>query len=110
MNKALKIFTNAVPILIMIGLIPLVEYDVILSFVYLFVIFVSLKIKREKGDLGLFVFGLLIMTLFEFIFVKTGAETFNRNSLLGVMPMWLPILWGYGFIAVRRGIDISIKK
>ncbi len=41
----------------------------------------------------------------EYFFISTGVETFIRNSLFGVMPLWLPILWGYGFIAIRRGVE-----
>jgi len=34
------------------------------------------------------------------------VETFVRNSLFGLMPLWLPFLWGYGFVAIKRGIKI----
>ena len=55
---------------------------------------------------GFLIFGLIIMIIAEYFFIKTGVETFNRNSLVGVMPLWLPFLWGYAFIAIKRAIGV----
>lgn len=106
MAKIHSIFVNLIPILIMIGLIPLVKNDYILISIYICIIFVSFLVKRNKNDLVLFSFGFVIMIFFEYLFISTGVETFNRNSLLGIMPLWLPLLWGYGFVAIKRGIEI----
>lgn len=46
------------------------------------------------------------MTASEAFFISTGVEVFIRNSLFGIMPLWLPLLWGYGFIAIRRAANI----
>ncbi len=105
MNKISKIFFNTLPILIMVGLIPLVPNDYNLLLVYMLIIVAAIYAKREKNDLIVFVFGFFVMLIFENLFVKTGVETFNRNSLLGVMPLWLPLLWAYGFVAIKRAIN-----
>lgn len=101
-----KIFLNTVPILIMIGLIPLVSNDYFLTLLYIIIIIVSLTLKKEKGDLHVLTFGFCAMIVSEYIFISTGVETFTRNSLFGLMPIWLPFLWGYGFIAIKRGVEI----
>ena len=106
MNKVSKIFLNATPILLMIGLIPLVRNDYVLTGIYAAIIAVALLIKREKNDLLLLVFGFFIMIASEYLFISTGVETFQRNSLLGLMPLWLPFLWAYGFIAIKRSVLI----
>ncbi len=105
-NKVIQIIFNAIPILIMIGLIPIIKNDYILSPVYLVVIIISLVVKRTKGDIFIFFFGFLVMIICEYIFISTGVETFVRNSLFGLMPIWLPLLWGYSFIAMKRGLKI----
>lgn len=105
-DKILKIIFNAIPILIMIGLIPVIKNDYILSFVYLAIIIISLLVKKTKGDIFIFFFGFCVMIICEYIFVSTGVETFIRNSLFGLMPIWLPLLWGYSFIAMKRGLKI----
>lgn len=106
MEKFVKIIRNGIPVLIMIGLIPLIENDYLLTFAYVAVISVALLIKHFRGDFGILIFGFVIMTIFEYIFISTGVETFERRSLLGVMPIWLPFLWAYGFVAIKRIISI----
>ncbi|OGZ00619.1 MAG: hypothetical protein A3B13_02190 [Candidatus Liptonbacteria bacterium RIFCSPLOWO2_01_FULL_45_15] len=105
-SKIRQIFFNALPVLIMVGLIPLVPNDYHLSMVYILIIGAAFYVKKEKNDLLFFVFGFFVMAIFENLFVKTGVETFQRNSLLGVMPLWLPLLWGYGFVAIKRSIIV----
>ena len=90
----------------MIGLIPVIRNDYVLSVFYVLIIIVALIIKKGKNDLLIFGFGFFIMIIFEYLFVSTGVEIFQRNSLFGLMPFWLPFLWGYGFIAIKRSIEV----
>ena len=106
MNKATQLFLNAVPVLLMIGLIPLVKNDFLLTAAYVLIIGSALAVKREPKDITILIFGFFVLTASEYLFVSTGGETFNRNSLLGVMPLWLPFLWAYGFVAIKRGVKI----
>jgi len=106
MQKIYSIILNALPIILMVGLIPFIKDDYLLSLVYAILIVVLFFIKYEKNDLYIFVFGFLIMILSEYLFISTGVEVFLRNSLFGVMPLWLPFLWGYGFVAIKRSVKI----
>ena len=106
MSKVTQLFLNAAPALLMIGLIPFVRNDFLLTAIYLLIIGSALAIRREPRDITILIFGFFVMIASEYLFVSTGVETFNRNSLLGVMPLWLPFLWAYGFVAVKRGIEI----
>ena len=110
MTKAVtKILLNALPIILMIILIPQIADDFILTLVYLAIIIASLIIKREKKDFLFFSFGFVVLFFSEWFFISTGVETFTRNSLFGIMPLWLPVLWGYAFVAIRRSILILDK-
>ncbi|OGJ01210.1 hypothetical protein A3G53_03615 [Candidatus Nomurabacteria bacterium RIFCSPLOWO2_12_FULL_44_11] len=106
MQKAWKIFLNSIPVLVMIGLIPIVDNDYILAILYLGITIFSLFIHKAKNDILVFVFGFIVMIISESIFISTGVETFIRNSLFGLMPLWLPFLWGYGFIVIKRSVQI----
>ncbi|KND52120.1 MAG: hypothetical protein AB198_00935 [Parcubacteria bacterium C7867-003] len=107
LKKVSKIFFTSLPILLMIGLIPVIKNDYFLTVLYIFIIFGSLKIsKSTKKDVIILVFGFVIMIIFEYIFISTGVETFTRNSLFGIMPLWLPFLWAYGFVAIKRSVEI----
>ena len=90
----------------MIGLVSLVKDDYLLAGTYVGIIILALLIKRTKNDLTIFIFGFVIMTIFELTFITTGVESFTRNSLFGLLPVWLPFLWGYGFIAINRSVNI----
>lgn len=106
MKKLWGIFLNALPILLMIGLIPLVSNDYLLTALFILIIIIALTIKRTPLDLTALVAGLVLMTLAEYLFVSTGVETFTRNSLFDIMPLWLPVLWAYGFVAMKRIVYI----
>ena len=105
-NKITNIILNIIPILLMIGLIPVIQNDYVLTVMYVGIILISFLVKKEKGDIFIFVFGFFAMILSEMVFISTGVETFVRNTLFGLMPLWLPFLWGYGFVAIKRGIKI----
>ena len=107
--KILNILKESIPVLIMIGLIPLVRNDYVLTIIYALIIAVSLLIKKEKNDIIFLIFGFCALTISESIFIRTGVETFIRNSLFGLMPVWLPFLWAYAFVAMRRAIGIIEK-
>ena len=101
-----KIFLETTPIILMIVLIPLVQNDFILAGFYVGIIVASFAVKREKHDTFFLLFGLIVLFFSEYFFISTGVEVFERVSLLGIMPVWLPILWGYAFVAIKRGILI----
>ncbi|MHB8651786.1 MAG: hypothetical protein ACYC8S_01490 [Minisyncoccota bacterium] len=109
MKKFTEIFYNAIPILGMIGLVPIVTNDYLLAVISIAIIIVAFLVKRVRYDLVIFAVGFFTMILAEWLFISTGVETFNRNSLLGIMPIWLPIIWGYGFVSIKRLIQIIEK-
>jgi hypothetical protein len=106
MNKIIEIILNLIPVLLMIFLIPFVENDYILTMIFISIIGISLLVKYEKKDYIFLILGFCIMIIAEYIFISTGVETFNRKTLLGLMPLWLPVLWSYGFVAIKRTINI----
>jgi hypothetical protein len=103
MNKLWKIVLYVLIVCAMIALITIIKNDYLLAGIYLLIVIVTLILGYEKGDLTVLIFGLIAMTFFEFIFISTGIETFIRNSLFG-MPLWLPLLWAYGFLLIKRSI------
>ena len=90
----------------MIALIPFVQSDYILALLYIGIIIFSLVVRYTKHDCTAFFIGLIVMTASEYLFISTGVETFVRNSLFGFMPLWLPLLWGYGFVVIKRSVSI----
>ena len=106
LSKIVRIAWESLPILVMVGLIPFVTDDYVLSAVFIILIGVLLHLKKEHGDYLVLGIGFVAMILFESLFVSTGVEVFTRISLFGLMPVWLPILWAYAFIVMKRSLKI----
>jgi len=109
MIKTKLMLLNSIPILLMIGSIPIVKNDYLLALLYLAIIVISLKIRFEPKDILFLLLGFCVMIVSEYLFISTGVETFKRNSLFGVMPLWLPFLWAYGFVVIKRFVTILSK-
>ena len=61
-----------------------------------------LYIRRESGELHLFAFGLLLALVIEVgLGLIARSQHWAHASLFGV-PYWLPLIWGYGFVVIRR--------
>ena len=104
--KILQICKEALPIVVMIALIPFIENDYLLAVIYLIGSMILLSIRKQKYDIAVFIFGLIVLTISESFFILTGVEVFKRTSLFGLMPIWLPFLWAYAFVAIKRSIRI----
>ncbi len=90
----------------MFALIPLIRNDYWLTIAYAVVITVAFGIKSMHNEGTIFLFRLVIMAVYEYLFIATGVETFRRHTLFGIMPLWLPFLWAYGFVAIKRTVLI----
>ncbi len=108
-NQIKLILINTIPIILMISLIPFVTNDYILTVIFATIILIAFMIKYEYKDYLFFIFGFLGMIIAEYFFISTGVEIFLRNSFLGLMPLWLPVLWAYAFIVIKRSIIIIYK-
>jgi len=91
-------------ILLMVALIPYITSDFGLGMIYISVAAATFLLGKDKKEVLFFVLGFVLLTFAEVWFVATGVETFNRDTLFLGIPLWLPILWGYAFMMIRRGI------
>jgi hypothetical protein len=105
-DKFLRIALLALPIIIMIGLIPVIADDVFLTLVYISIAAFTFAFKRKPYDHLAYIFGLVGITISEYLFIQTGVEVFVRKSFLGIMPLWLPFLWAYAFVVIKRSLII----
>ncbi len=103
-----RLIAISAPIFFMIALIPYVRNDFLLAGIYIAIIAIS-SLRYGRHDLLFLVIGCLVLFVSEYFFISTGVETFERTSLLGVMPVWLPLLWAYVFVAIKRGVLIIEK-
>lgn len=97
-----KIFLELIPIFIMFIFIRLfLMNNLILTSLMIITIIISLFVKYEKKEYILMIAGAVLMTLIEILFVNTGAEKFTNPLFFGI-PVWLPIIWAYGLVVMKR--------
>ncbi len=104
-----RILRECLPLIFMVALIPCVYNDYVLTVVYFVSGIILILAKNKQHDWLVYGVGLVAMTFFEFIFIQTGVEVFQRNSLFDLMPLWLPFLWAYGFVVMKRSIVLLMK-
>jgi len=109
-DKFLHIFLQAIPIVIMIRLISVIKNDYLLTGFFILIIFFAFRQEYHKKEYIFFWFGFFGMIVSEFFFLQQGVEEFLRDSLFGVMPLWLPFLWAYSFVVIKRAVIIILKK
>jgi hypothetical protein len=105
-KKFTQIALYALSIAVLIAFITAIENDVLLAGIYAGVAAALMFFKKEKHDLAAYFVGLIGITISEYFFIRTGVETFNRVSLFGIMPLWLPFLWAYAFVVIKRTLRI----
>ena len=98
---ALRIVVTVFPVFFMIALVPYVRDDFALTGIYIAIIAIS-AIRYSRNDFIFLTFGFCMLLIGEYFFLSTGVEVFERRSLLGVMPLWLPFLWSYIFVTIKR--------
>ena len=108
----MPIFLETSPLLIGILLTYLFwKNNIILSIIYLVAILIILKVKYYQGDLFALIYGFVIGLLVETIGTSVSHyQSFANPDFLGI-PMWLPIVWAYGFMLMKRiGVIIYDTK
>lgn len=82
--------------------------EIFLTFLsILFSIF--LLTRRVRGELILFAIGVSLGLIIEVgLGLVSRSQHWENASLFGV-PYWLPVIWGYGFVAMRRIGNIVVE-
>jgi hypothetical protein len=70
---------------------------------------VLLFIRRESGEVHLFAVGVFLALVIEVgLGLVARSQHWEHASLLGV-PYWLPLIWGYGFVVIRRAGNLIVR-
>ena len=103
MTKFSKVFVETLPILFGILLSYLFWQNNLLLFIfYLFLTLLLIYFHKDKAEYFIFVYGILVGIVVEVIGTQiSGYQSFTKPDFGGI-PIWLPIAWGYGFVAMKR--------
>jgi len=62
----------------------------------------TLLVESERGEIYLFSFGVFLALVIEVgLGLVARSQHWEHASLMGI-PYWLPLMWGYGFVVMRR--------
>ena len=109
MKYYIQIIFYAAVVVIMVALVTVIKNDYTLTGIYSVFILSAVVFKKERSDFMFLTIGFFGLILGEYFFVSTGVETFNRNSLFGIMPLWLPFLWSFIFLSMKRLFWLLVK-
>lgn len=77
--------------------------EILITIGIIILILITFKIKHYPGEWKLVLTGIILGFLFETIGDTIyKLQYWESATLLGLFPIWLPLLWGYGFIFIRR--------
>lgn len=109
MTKLSKIFIETLPIFFGILLAYLFwQNNILLFIIYLILTLGLIYIHKDKTEFAIFAYGIFIGVIVEVIGTQiSGYQSFTKPNFGGI-PIWLPITWGYGFVAMKR-IGFVIK-
>lgn len=110
MSKTSKIILETLPILFGILLSYLFWQNSVLLFIlYLTLTLFLIYLHKDKSELIIFIYGVLIGIVVEVVGTQiSGYQSFTKPDFEGI-PIWLPLAWGYGFIAMKR-IGFILKR
>lgn len=83
--------------------------EIISSLAFILIILIYLKQGYYKNEIFVLLFGIIIGALIELYGAYfVGFQIFN--SQYTKIPLWLPLAWGYAFVAMRRVGNIIVGK
>lgn len=101
-----------VSVLVLIALIPVIKNDYVLAVVYTVAILIAMTGRFRDGlEWTFVVIGFVAIGLSEYYFVSVAkVETFTHRTLFGLMPFWLPFLWAFIFLGIKRVFWAAAKN
>jgi len=109
-EKISKVFIETLPIFFGILLSYLFwENNMLLFIIYLALTLGLIYFHKDKIEFIIFAYGILVGAIVEIIGTQvSGYQSFTKPDFGGI-PIWLPVVWGYGFVAMKR-ISFVLKN
>ena len=107
--KSKEILKQLLPFIIAF-LVPIfIDNEILFTFIVLLLIGFSLKISYEKKEELLILFGIILGFIIEVVLGLVYRAQFWENASLFGVPIWLPLICGYGFLIIRRIGNLIVK-
>jgi len=110
-NLLQKIVEEILPLLILPVFFLITKNEILFSIILFALLFAVFKVKYFKNEWLLFFVGTLFGLLFEIggdLIYK--IQYWNGDFIIGKIPLWLPLMWGFGFIFINRLGNLVVKR
>ncbi len=105
--KTIKIIKESVPLVLIFAVELFFNQWFVLLAIAIAVTYMFSR-SYKKGEIQLFVFGTILGFIIEVVMgLVTRHQFWNETFLFGV-PVWLPFIWGYGFVIIHRVGEILL--
>ena len=104
-----KPLLHSIILLLIFAIIFIIRNEIFIAIILLVFLIITFKIKYFKGEWALFILGVILGSIIELGGGPYKLQYWEQGSLLGI-PIWLPIIWGIGFIYIRRIGNLIVKK
>ncbi len=105
-----SILLQLIPLFLALTIFLFTQKELYVTTGIIILILISFKIKYYEGEWKVLLFGIITGLLFE---IAGDAiyklQYWEKASLMGI-PLWLPLMWGYGFVFIRRVGNLLVKK
>ncbi len=83
--------------------------EIVLTLLALLLTIIIFSIKSYKHEFRVFMLGLLLGFFVEVVLGLFARQQHWDNASLFGVPIWLPIIWGIGFVVITR-VGSKIEK
>lgn len=105
--KALKITKESVPLLLIFTVELFLNQWFVLIAILVAIIYMFYR-NYNKGEMQLFVFGTILGFIIEVVMGLVARHQYWNETFLFGVPVWLPFIWGYGFVIIHRVGEILL--
>jgi len=110
-KKDIRIFIiDALFLLFTLILVFVLKDEIMITFLVIALVIATLYHHYVKQEFTLFLVGTSLGFFFEFIGDHFYKLQYWSEGLLGGIPLWLPLFWGYLFIMIHRLGNVIVKK
>lgn len=109
MKKIKPIIKELIPFSIAILLSSFLRNEIIVTIIFAAIVLTLFLTRYEKKEISIFIFGFLTGSFIEIWGQLVGFFQWQTFNSFLIIPLWLPISWGYSFVVIRRIGNTLIK-
>lgn len=98
------------PLLIAFVIVWFIQQELVITLILFVLIGLSFKLSYEKNEWRLLIFGIILGIILEIGSDQILKLQFWSEGMLFGIPLWLPFMWGYGFVLIRRIGNLIVKE